>query len=242
MIKAEPLVVRSLQLAEGPVRSVVFDLNGVLTTDMNRNLAHLNQLYDTSMEPKAIREVWWPLYLAASVGDIDARELWHRLGQVVAGGELPRREPSRYWLSLIGPRESGLRQTLGQLGRHYSLGVMSNHVGEWARSLLARFGLSPLVDAVLISSDLGVRKPAEEIYARICEMLNVEPSSAIYVADEEEDLLAAAGIGMRPVFLPGEEATSAVGVEIRRVSDLLPLLQHARASSAVLESGQSSGM
>jgi AHBA synthesis associated protein len=206
------------------IQAVVFDLNGVLTTDMRGSILSLNDLYGVSMAAEALDAVWWPLYREASLGQIDLAEMWRRVGKAIANGAPPRYDPNRFFLSRLGPRESGLHYTVGQLRRHYSLGVMSNHVGEWARALLRRIGLAPMLDATLISSDVGMRKPAAWMYLRICEMVGVAPSAAVYVADEQEDLEAAVAVGMRPVFIPGEDSHSVVGTKIAAISELLSLL------------------
>jgi FMN phosphatase YigB (HAD superfamily) len=73
----------------------------------------------------------------------------------------------------------------------------------------------------LISSDMGIRKPDLAVYREICRMLEVRPESAVYVADEEEDVVAAERVGMFPIFIPGEDRESKVGTKIERLSDLL---------------------
>ena len=90
--------------------------------------------------------------------------------------------------------------------------------------LLSRFDMLPYMDAVLVSSDVGIRKPDTRMYARICGTLRVPPSEAVYVADEQEDLSAAQQTGMFPVFIPGEDVSCPVGIHIEKVRDLEALL------------------
>jgi len=112
-------------------------------------------------------------------------------------------------------------ETLANLKQRYVLGLLTNHVGRWARSLLQRLKLTTFFEVVVISSEIGARKPDAVTYLRTCELLNVSPHCAVYVADEEEDLVGCEAAGMFPVFIPGEDRHSGVGLPIRNVSDLL---------------------
>jgi len=206
------------------IRAVVFDLNGVITTDMNKALGKLNAVYGTSLPLDRLRAIWNPLYIEASLGRITPDELWLQLRQSITPGSLPTGYEEEDWLSNIHLREPLIAHTLAQLKAKYMLGLMSNYVGRWARALLERFDLMRLLDAVLISSDIGLRKPSHVLYERICQFLGVQPGEAVYVADEEEDLLAAQAVGMLPVFIPAEGTHSSVRVHIERISDLLPML------------------
>jgi FMN phosphatase YigB (HAD superfamily) len=78
---------------------------------------------------------------------------------------------------------------------------------------------------VVISSEIGARKPAHVTYERVCQLLAVAPEQAVYIADEEEDLAGCQAAGMFPIFIAGEDDSSSIGLRIDSLSDLLRLLQ-----------------
>jgi len=131
------------------------------------------------------------------------------------------REEENRWLSSIVPLEPDVAHTLAKLGVRYRLGLLSNYVGSWARTLLAEWGLTDMFRGILISSDMGVRKPDLAAYQEICRMLEVGPEAAVYVADEEEDVVAAERVGMFSIFIPGEDRESSVGTKIKGLLDLI---------------------
>jgi putative hydrolase of the HAD superfamily len=120
-------------------------------------------------------------------------------------------------------REPSFPQTTALLKGRYRVDLLSNYVGRWARLLLERFGILTLFDAVLISTEVGVRKPSAEIYRRACALLGVPPAKAAYIGDENEDMIGALQVGMLPVFIPGQDETSGVGIQIEDVADVLVL-------------------
>ncbi len=206
------------------IRAVIFDFNGVISEDMNQTMPALAGALGISMDPKVMRTVWYPLYVEASLGRIAPEEFWIQLRQRLAPGSQPTGREEAQWLSGIGLREPDLLPTLAELKRRHTLGLLSNHVGRWARALLDRWGLTPCFSAVLISSDMGLRKPDLATYQRICQLIGVAPHQALYLADEEEDLRAAQRVGMRPFFIPGEDAESSVGVRLESVARLADIV------------------
>lgn len=210
---------------QSQIRAVAFDFDGVMATSMGEALHGLIEAYGTDvlLSPERLHTVWQPLYTEASLGRIQPDELWREFRHSVDLASLPVGQEEREFLSRIHLREPSIPQTLAELKVKYAIGLLSNYVGRWARVLVERLGLMPFLDAVLISSDIGARKPAPVIYQRICQLLRVTPYQAAYVGDEEEDLIGCQAVGMLPIFIPGADASSNVGLRIERVSDLLHL-------------------
>ena len=83
------------------------------------------------------------------------------------------------------------------------LGLVSNItlLGEWVREDLDRLGLLDLFDAVVLSSEEGIRKPHPLIYQTVLDRLSIEGRSAIFVGDRlREDIAGPQAAGMRAVL------------------------------------------
>ena len=202
------------------ITTVVLDFNGVISSDLNTAARSLGDFLEVPLPPEEAYARWRPVYLKASLGQIPVEQYWRELRS--SFGLPPDYSPAEEdrWLSSLVPLEPDVARTLTKLGQRYTLGLLSNHVGGWTRKLLARWGLADMFRAVLVSSDIGVRKPDLSAYHDVCRMLGVQPGAAAYVADEEEDLVAAETVGMFPIFIPGEDRESRVGTRIEHLSDL----------------------
>jgi putative hydrolase of the HAD superfamily len=75
-------------------------------------------------------------------------------------------------------------------------GLVSN---SWGTRRYPRDLLSALFDAVVISGEVGLRKPAPEIYALGAERIGLEPSECVFVDDLKANLAPAAELGMATV-------------------------------------------
>ncbi|HVA92654.1 MAG TPA: HAD family hydrolase [Chloroflexota bacterium] len=85
----------------------------------------------------------------------------------------------------------------------FRLGLVSNItlLGEWVRENLHRLGLLDLFDAVVLSSEEGIRKPHPQIYQTVLDRLGIPGSAAIFVGDRlREDVAGPQAAGMRAVL------------------------------------------
>lgn len=71
---------------------------------------------------------------------------------------------------------------------------------SFGRDCYDGFDLHALADAVVISADVGVRKPSRRIYAIACERLGVAPADCVMVDDLEHNLDGAARLGIAGVL------------------------------------------
>ncbi|MCJ7596432.1 MAG: HAD family hydrolase, partial [Desulfobacterales bacterium] len=96
----------------------------------------------------------------------------------------------------------GTLKTLGTLRESYRLGLLSNFThGPAARAIIDRMGLAPFFDVVLISGELGFRKPHALPFLRLMEDLGVENDEIFYIGDDPEpDISGARNAGLQPVW------------------------------------------
>jgi putative hydrolase of the HAD superfamily len=96
-------------------------------------------------------------------------------------------------------------------------GLVSN---SWGEEGYDRTRFADLFDAVVISGEIGIRKPAPEIYALAAERLGREPARCVFVDDLAGNLKPAREIGMATVLHRDAETTLAeleqhLGVSLR---------------------------
>lgn len=85
--------------------------------------------------------------------------------------------------------------------RGLRLGVLSN-AGVDVRQVLDRSGMSPLLDAVVVSHEVGAVKPDPRIFERALELLGTGAGRTLMVGDNPHDDAGAARLGIRTLLLP----------------------------------------
>jgi putative hydrolase of the HAD superfamily len=94
------------------------------------------------------------------------------------------------------------REMLTTLQTFYPLGLLSNFThGPAVRKLLSYVGLDSFFEVVIISGELGYRKPHPLPFHTLVEHLGVSGRQLIYVGDDPEpDILGAGRAGLYPVW------------------------------------------
>jgi putative hydrolase of the HAD superfamily len=86
---------------------------------------------------------------------------------------------------------------------NYKLGLVSNFTyAPLIYGALRKTGLNGFFDAVLVSADVGWRKPHVRIFEEALKRLGVKAEEAVYVGDSpEEDVKGAKQLGIRTIYV-----------------------------------------
>jgi putative hydrolase of the HAD superfamily len=181
-------------------QGLLLDFGGVVTTDFFASLgAHCERL-------GLPRDRFRDLVTADPVG----RQLYHQ----VERGELSQPEFERKIARLLGVEPHGLVPGLLADLRPDLLmtdavaharaagiraGVISNSWGTAPFDPYAAYKLDEQFDAVVISSDVGIRKPDQAIYLLAADKLGTTPEACVFVDDMPTNLGPAREVGMAVV-------------------------------------------
>jgi putative hydrolase of the HAD superfamily len=86
--------------------------------------------------------------------------------------------------------------------RNKTVGLVSNfdhppHV----RRILSENGWATVFDTIVISSEVGVKKPDPAIFALALQRTGISAADAIYVGDTHDDVAGAIAAGIQPIFI-----------------------------------------
>lgn len=141
-----------------------------------------------------------------SIAQLDARgrgdkaKLLEHLSQVFGweGNHEQRMDRFRTGLTAHVRLEPGIRELLVRLVRAYPLGLITNGTGATQRAKLASLEIADLFDPIIISGEVGFRKPDERIFQLGIANWNLPRSSVVFVGDDPiADVQGAIGAGMR---------------------------------------------
>ena len=198
---------------------LLIDFGGVLTTNIFESFAAFchaegldpDTVRDRFREDKAARDLLGEL----EEGRISNPECETRfadmLGVAEPEGMIERlfggmQQDEAMFDAVAAARRAGIRT-----------GLVSN---SWGEEGYDRTRFAELFDAVVISGEIGIRKPAPEIYALAAERLGLEPERCVFVDDLAGNLKPAREIGMATVLHRDAESTLAeleqhLGVSLR---------------------------
>jgi putative hydrolase of the HAD superfamily len=77
--------------------------------------------------------------------------------------------------------------------------ALVSNCADTTRGLLEHLGVIPLVDAVVLSCEVGSMKPSPEIYVTALADLGVAAADAVFIDDQPTFCLGAEAVGVRPI-------------------------------------------
>ena len=125
---------------------------------------------------------------------------------------------------------------LRRLARTYRLAVVSNFdYSPTALAILEAAGVRDLFAAIVVSDQVGWRKPRPDIFRRALEATGAEASRTLFVGDKAElDVAGAHQVGMDAAWVNPDREPLPPGIrppeyQIRDLAELEPLLAAPRA-------------
>lgn len=202
----------------GRYRGLLVDYGGVLTSNLFESFRAFCEL--EGIEPEAIGRRFREdraareLLIGLETGKLPEEEFEVRFGQMLGvpgpglidrlfAGSRPD-EPMQD--AVLRARRAGVRT-----------GLISN---SWGTRRYDRPRLAELFDGVVISGEVGIRKPAPEIYQLGAQTVGLEAAACVFVDDLPLNLEPAAKLGMGTVHHVSSERTieeleRLLGVQLR---------------------------
>ena len=178
-------------------RGLLVDYGGVLTTDVFDSFRAFCEL--EGLEPDAMLRLFGndeecrDLMLGLETGAVGAEQFEPRVAALL-GVQAPGLIERLFAGSR--PDEQMLDAVRRARGAGIRTGLLSN---SWGTTRYPRDVLAELFDAVVISGEVGMRKPAPEIYALSAERIGLASEECVFVDDLSVNLAPAAELGMATV-------------------------------------------
>jgi len=181
------------------VRAAVFDIGGVLETTAPMEF---DQRWEQrlGLPPGEISRRMDDVWLGGSLGTLSETEV-HRL----AGERLNLDTASvtammdEMWVEYLGTGNTDLITYVASLRSRVRTAILSNSFVGASEREQQRYNFPALVDVIVYSHEVGIKKPDPRIYALVCERLGVQPGEAIFVDDVPICVRAAHEAGMRAI-------------------------------------------
>jgi putative hydrolase of the HAD superfamily len=183
----------------GPYDGLLVDFGGVLTSDVFASFADFCR--NEGLEPDAVRERFMSdagardLLAELECGRISEAQFEPRFGELL-GVERHEGLIDRLFAG-IRPEEAMLAGVAAAKRAGVRTGLLSN---SWGQGRYDRSRFPELFDAVVISGEMGIRKPDPAIYALACERLERASKRCVFVDDLPGNLKPARAIGMATVL------------------------------------------
>jgi putative hydrolase of the HAD superfamily len=204
-------------VGDRPREGLLIDFGGVLTTNVFQSFTAFCEA--EGLEPDLVQKAFVEhpearqLLFDLEVGKLDEATFDTRLGAALS---LRSEGLAQRLFAGIGPDERMLGAVAAARAAGVKTGLISN---SWGTALYEATDLQALFDGMVISGEVGLRKPDPAIYALGAERIGLEPERCVFVDDLGGNLKPARAMGMHTIRHTSAEETipqleAALGVSL----------------------------
>lgn len=211
----------------GAHRGLLVDFGGVLTTSVARSFRRFCR--DLGIEPELVKDTFLeaydgpdgesPVHLVET-GRISGAQFAGGLAEILSRRSGIAIEPDGLIERLfagVSLDEAMLAGVAAARRAGVRTGLLSNSWGDGPQTGYPRERFGELFDAVVISGEVGLRKPDPRIFTLAAQRLGLVPAACVFVDDVAVNVAAAEALGMAGVAHRDAEQT------LHRVAGLLGL-------------------
>ncbi|MBI4182134.1 MAG: HAD family phosphatase [Candidatus Aenigmarchaeota archaeon] len=188
--------------AKAPIKAILFDMGGVLLRiSMEAETARWSQLL--GIPNGKLHRLYAKRMDALLEGKLSPEEFCREVEDTLQVRQaLARWQQAYEETATISQRILFL---VARLRQRYRVGLLSN-AGQLADRLNREEGLYDLFDPLILSCEVGVKKPSPRIYQIALQRLGLRPREVVFLDDRPENLVPPRKMGIRTIHYtsPGQ--------------------------------------
>lgn len=175
-----------------PIKFVYFDVGNVFMT-FDKVFTKITS--DLNIDYNLLETAFEPYDTPANLGEIDIPEVWIKLCSQLKIEDGKEYDIIKNWMAdyeAILP----MHEMAKKISKKYKVGILSNYYREFFEEATGQ-GFIPKIkfDEVIISAEVGIKKPAEEIYKMAQDWSGYKADEILFIDDKKENLFTAAKMG-----------------------------------------------
>ena len=195
------------------IKNIVFDLGNVILYDKPSSI--LNNILVSNEDKKIIEENFFKDFTDLDLGNITLKDHLNNCGlNSILNEELKEILLNYYKYRQFNNDIISLMNTLKDNG--YGIYILSNNNKETSE-YLKKLPVFECIDGWIVSCDLHITKPNEEIYLKLFETYNINPNECFFIDDSKMNIEAARKLGMNGhIFNPKENGIEELIIEMKK--------------------------
>lgn len=186
-----------------PIKAVLFDFDGVLTTDKTGSLTTTRYLSArTGIELSRVQSVFRPFNSDLTLGKTTHEQIWEEvcrdLGQAISIDCLR----DAFEDTPLNTRMLDLAKRLRTL---HSVGIVTDNKKDRIDLLKKIHDLPALFDPIVVSAEVGVGKEDPKIFFEALHLLRIDPEQCIFIDNNRENLVAPRSVGIKTIHFDDEK-------------------------------------
>lgn len=178
------------------ITAIVFDLGGVIFSSNATSYEGRERFAKRiGIEPHKLQEFWFQRKEELITGKLSEEDYFRAL--IKSHNISTSMEELKEMVRKSDVINEEMIAILLDLKKRYALFALTNDLKEWIGYKINKFNLRDYFKTIISSSDIGLAKPDEKIYAYALKELNLNGKNIIFIDDREENIKSAAALGIK---------------------------------------------
>jgi putative hydrolase of the HAD superfamily len=188
-------------------RAIFFDLGNVILPFDARILARALVPFSKLPEAQILERLWHPeAAVSFETGKISPEEFF-RVVRKECALDIDEQQLMNAFNEIFR-EDAEVVELLPRLKKRYPLGLISNTNLAHMTYIKSRFSCLSHMDELILSHEVGLRKPDPAIYWHALKKFDVKPDEAVFIDDMPENVKAAHAIGITAIqFTSADQLT-----------------------------------
>jgi putative hydrolase of the HAD superfamily len=185
------------------IRAVLFDFDGVLTTDKTGSLTTTRYLSQrTGIELSIVQSAFRRFNNDLTLGRTTHAAVW---GDICADLGQPIGFPLLEEAFESTPLNERMLGIARELRSRHAVGIVTDNKKDRIDALKRLHDLPRLFDPIVVSSEVGRGKDDPGIFLGALQSLRVKPEECIFIDNNEDNLVAPNAMGMKTIHFDDEK-------------------------------------
>jgi FMN phosphatase YigB (HAD superfamily) len=184
------------------IKAVLFDFDGVLTTDKTGSLTTTRFLSKrTGIDFARVQSVFRNFNDDLTLGKTTHTKVWESICEGL-GKSLSIELLKEAFEST--PMNARMLELARHLHPRYSVGIVTDNKKDRIDRLKQIHNLASLFDPIAVSAEIGVAKDSPEMFLGVLSRLNANPNECVFIDNSQENLIAPRSLGINTIYFDDE--------------------------------------
>jgi len=184
------------------IKAVLFDFDGVLTTDKTGSLTTTCFLSKrTGIDLARVQSVFRNFNNDLTLGKTTHARVWESICEGL-GKSLSIELLKEAFEST--PMNARMLELASDLHPRYSVGIVTDNKKDRIEHLKQLHNLPSLFDPIAVSAEIGVAKDSPEMFLGVLRHLNLNPNECVFIDNSQQNLIAPRSLGINTIYFDDE--------------------------------------
>jgi len=186
------------------IKAILFDFDGVLTTDATGSLSICNYICNkTGLDRVIFEKAYYKYNDDLLYGKINHEDIWEKLCK-----ELNFKiDVNILHESFINtPIDLKMISFIDELKQqNYKIGMVTDNKKDRIDDIVKYYDWNKIFDSITVSAEIGSGKDYNEIFVRTIECLNVNADECVFIDNQKKNLIIPKSMGMNIIYFDHEK-------------------------------------